>query len=116
MEKKKHTTLTTDFSFSRLRKRQHFFLLVAQAWIQEVLDVVALVQRNIQWYEIPWYREVLKAILLEFERMEASRFPESLVLLSRALVSNPDVISPLVYVSFFPTSISVQRLDKDLRN
>jgi hypothetical protein len=117
----------------RLRKRQHFFLLVSQvctlyclftfmallfhklinhlkhhrfyyilfnsqAWVQEVLDVVALVQRIIQWYEIPWYRELLKAIMLEFQTLEAARYPESLVLLSRALVSNPDVISPLIYV------------------
>ena len=82
----------------RLRKRQHFFLLVAQAWIQEVIDVVALVQRNIHWYEIPWYREILKAILIEFHQRDSSKYPESLVLLSRALVSNPDVLSPMIYV------------------
>ena len=63
-----------------------------------MLDVVALVQRNIQWYQIPWYREILKAIMLEFETLDAAHYPESLVLLSRALVSNPDVISPLIYV------------------
>ena len=81
-----------------VRKRQHFFLLVAQAWIQEVLDVVALVQRNIQWYDIPWYSHILKAIMIEFIHTETSKFPESLVLISRALISNSDVISPLIYV------------------
>ena len=80
----------------RLRSRQHLFLLVAQEWIQEVIDVVALVQRNIQWYQIPWYNHLLKGVLLEMDGREVRSFSESLVLLSRALISNADVISPLV--------------------
>ena len=80
----------------RMRNRKYLFLLFSQEWIQEVIDVVALVQNTIQWYHVPWYSHLLKAILLEMQDQDVRSYSESLVLLSRALILNADVISPFV--------------------
>lgn len=61
----------------KLAKRGVAFFLIANRWAEYAKTIV--VNDKIDWFDIPGYSTVLKAVLAEFKERKISEYPDALV-------------------------------------
>ncbi|GBG25284.1 Hypothetical Protein FCC1311_015012 [Hondaea fermentalgiana] len=91
----------------RVQKHGHFFFMYSSEWITYVLDTLGVLatqstenfegrtfKSGIRWHNIPGYKQILKAFLLELRRREPKEYPESLRKLSLLLLVDNNLVTP----------------------
>jgi len=58
------------------------------------------VSSNISWKDVPGYRVILKAVLLEMKERDVAYYPEALKDATCALLANEKLLNVLVYIVF----------------
>lgn len=70
----------------RLKKRSVAFFQIVLKWVDVLYDAVQTY--HVSWQDIPGYKEVLKAFLLEMKEIDIVDYPDSLVEASLAFLRN----------------------------
>ena len=64
---------------------------------------VLFVEEAITWFEIPGYRDILKALFSEMQHRDIHNFPETLVEAIKSFLANPKILSAVVKITFSKT-------------
>jgi hypothetical protein len=63
----------------------------------------ALVSNNVNWKDVPGYKEILKAVLLEMKERDIGSYPEALKESTCSLLSNEKIINVFTTIVFLKT-------------
>lgn len=59
--------------------------------------------KTIFWQDIPGYKNILKAFLLEMKELDILEYPDALVEASLSLLNNNELLSIFVHIAFKKT-------------
>ena len=76
--------------------------MFAQTWVRHVRRIV-FVEDNIPWFQVPGYREILRALLEEAQHRDIHDFPDTLVETLKSFLSNPKLLQAVVRMTFGKT-------------
>jgi len=93
--------LSTDKWKHRIQKRGVAFFLIVKHWAIRISNT--LVSKSINWKDVPGYRTVLKAILIELKERETHNYPEALIDATCALLANEKLLNIFVTIIFNKT-------------
>lgn len=93
--------LASDKWKSRLQKRGVAFFLIVKNWAIYVKNI--LVNSNVSWKDVPGYKSILKAILLEMKERDIALYPEALKETTCALLYNEKLLNVFVTIVFKKT-------------
>lgn len=88
--------MTQDRWKLRIQKRGVAFFLIVKQWAIYVKN--ALVSNNVSWKDVPGYKTILKAILLEMKERDIAYYPEALKETTCALLYNEKLINIFVTI------------------
>lgn len=102
----------------RVQKHGHFFFMYSSEWVTYVLDTLGVLatqstenfegrifKSGIRWHNIPGYKQILKAFLLELRRREPKEYPESLRKLSLLLLVDHNLVTPFANILIPKTNV-----------
>eukprot|EP00124_Ichthyophonus_hoferi_P006178 Ihof_evm1s1280 gene=Ihof_evmTU1s1280 len=94
-----NSTWLTQFS----RSSDLFYVFVCHFCYHVYHSVV--LKENLLWSMVPGYSEIVKAVLLEMEKLKPNQYPESMLKAIEYLLLNPMILNSLVYCAFGSTSL-----------
>jgi Protein of unknown function (DUF1765) len=77
-----------------------FFLIIKQ-WVLYVKNT--LVSNNVSWRDVPGYKQILKAMLLELKERDIALYPEALKETTCAMLCNEKLLNVFVTIVFKKT-------------
>ena len=96
-----------------MAKRGVAFFLIINKWAEYVKTMV--VNDRIDWFDIPGYSSVLKAILTELKERKICEYPDALIEATCSLLSNEDIFSMLIEIIFKKTNVHIpQEVNKTM--
>lgn len=85
----------------RLSKRGVAFFLIVKQWATYVKNL--LVRKNVSWINVPGYKKILKAILLEMKERDVAYYPEALKDATCSILANEKMLNIFVIIVFKKT-------------
>jgi hypothetical protein len=89
-----NSALGSDRWKHRLQKRGVAFFLIIKQWAIYVKKI--LVSNNVSWKDVPGYKSILKAVLLEMKERDVANYPDALKEATCALLYNEKLINIFV--------------------
>jgi hypothetical protein len=93
--------LASDRWKLRIQKRGVAFFLIVKQWVLYVKNT--LVSNNVSWKDVPGYKSILKAMLLELKERDVALYPEALRETTCAMLCNEKLLNVFVTIVFKKT-------------
>uniref|UniRef100_A0A0G4GQ96 C2 domain-containing protein n=1 Tax=Chromera velia CCMP2878 TaxID=1169474 RepID=A0A0G4GQ96_9ALVE len=87
----------------RLCKRSTAFFSFLEHWAKHVYQVVPN-KEALRWHHIPGYAHLLKGMLIEMKQRDVTRYPDSLLNCTGAMLANEKLLSVFIKILFLKTS------------
>eukprot|EP00388_Colpodella_angusta_P015779 GDKJ01039081.1.p1 GENE.GDKJ01039081.1~~GDKJ01039081.1.p1 ORF type:complete len:1563 (+),score=478.59 GDKJ01039081.1:231-4691(+) len=94
----------SDLWKERLFKRSTAFFSFLDNWCKHVYQAASRRGEGLRWQGVPGYPHLLKALLIEMKSRDVTKYPDSLLNCSGALLANERLLSVFVKVIFLRTS------------
>ena len=93
--------LASDRWKLRIQKRGVAFFLIIKQWVLYVKNT--LVSKNVSWKDVPGYKLILKAMLLELKERDVALYPEALKETTCAMLCNEKLLNVFTTIVFKKT-------------